>query len=212
MYLAFTIFTLLMSILFTKSSIIADQRLIWLTKTLASLGFVVFGLTAAFPVDDVYGRFIFIGFIFCFLGDLALIPRSDKWFMAGILLFLTGHVFYIFAFNHIVIELTLQQWAYAGLPVVLLSGVLTKLLWPKIPMEMKFPVLIYVLVITLMLISALAYALSRGEWLPLLAAAFFYLSDSVLAFDKFDQATKFRKIICLPAYYTAQILFCWSLV
>ena len=67
-------------------------------KTFMSLLFV---LTVALrPVMmPGYYRFLFIGLILCLVGDVCLVFQHRKMFLAGLVAFLLGHVFYIFGFG-----------------------------------------------------------------------------------------------------------------
>jgi len=69
----------------------------WLTKPLASLGFVVAGLGDGL-LGSAPGRWLLAGLVLSLVGDVALIPRSSKTFLAGLGSFLLGHVAFAVAF------------------------------------------------------------------------------------------------------------------
>jgi uncharacterized membrane protein YhhN len=154
-----------------------------------------------------------LGLLFSLGGDVFLmLPREQ--FILGLVSFLIGHVCYLIGFNTgglifnaatvilLVVVLFTGYQVYRRIAAGLQAGGKTSL---------KIPVLIYSIVISLMLFSALA-TLARPEW-RIFAALFastgallFFISDSTLAFNKFVHPLPNARVITMITYHLGQIL------
>ena len=74
-----------------------DRIPLLITKSVLSLVFVITPLLQPHPVPAYY-HYLFIGLVFCLIGDVCLALPQKKAFMGGLVAFLVGHVFYIFSF------------------------------------------------------------------------------------------------------------------
>ncbi|MEW5721709.1 MAG: lysoplasmalogenase [Thermodesulfobacteriota bacterium] len=188
-----------------------DTRGRLLTKTPLSLLFIVAALVQS-PPDALYFRFILVGLILCLAGDVFLALTSPKAFLLGLISFLLGHVLYVFAFGRLVGP---AAWWSVGTLVVFIAGAAVYVwLWPRLG-PMKVPVLAYVLVISLMLSGAWAVfrfpaAGKTGPFMVLLGALLFYLSDLLVARDRFVRPEFLNRRFGLPMYYAGQFLLAFS--
>ncbi len=153
-----------------------------------------------------------LGAIFCLAGDVFLMVPRDM-FIFGLLAFLAGHVFYIIGLNNIAPYINL--WGGA---VIILLGVYLLWLYPKLAAGLnekgktvlKIPVLIYSLVISLMVYSALM-TWTRPGWLTIpallvsLGALLFFASDSMLAWDRFIHPLSHARLRVMTTYHLGQI-------
>jgi len=183
----------------------------WLFKPATSLLFVLTGL-AAFASDS-YSVLIFIGLILGLLGDVCLIPKSEQWFFLGLVAFLLGHVAYTAAFFSLANPFTAPPVAIAliGLFGVVVLGEL----WPYLG-AFRFPVLAYLLIISLMVLGSLA--VSADEALPrtfrrgvVVGALAFYCSDLAVALDRFGRMAWKNAYWGLPLYYLGQFALALSI-
>ena len=155
---------------------------------------------------------VLVGLFFSWLGDMLLLRGSESlFFMAGLLSFLTTHVLYIFYFRHFRSpnKSHPQNRPYL-LPVLVFAYSLSfyALLWPHLQ-AMRLPVAVYCLVITIMLLQALATRPGAGDRsfrYFTMGAALFVLSDSVLAFDKFYASYPGLGLVVMATYGCAQWL------
>lgn len=153
-----------------------------------------------------------IGLIFSLIGDvLLMLPPS--FFIAGLASFLIAHLAYIIGFNQ---PLILPGWGFI-LPVmglVLTGGLAYRRLGRAIQSLpsgrwMRFPVMGYIIIISLMLLSAILCWL-RPDWpseaaaLVSVGAMLFYISDSVLAFGRFCGPVRGERLIVIISYHLAQ--------
>ncbi len=185
-----------------------------LSKTAASVAFVTLGLMLY--TGGTYGQLIVAGLVLGAGGDIALLGKSNKAFLAGLGLFLLGHLAYVAAFASLMPS---GAWFAGAGPLAaapyLAGGGVLWLLWPKLG-EMRVPVIFYVLTIATMVVFAISAfrtaALPDPERTRLITGAvLFFVSDLAVARDKFVAATFTNKAWGLPAYYGAQLFIAWSL-
>lgn len=179
-----------------------------LCKPLASAAFIAVAL--ALGARGAYGRRVLLGLCLAAGGDVALLFPGAAPFLAGLVLFLLGHLCYVAAAAvHAPPHSFLAPAAGA---VAALSAAIFAWLWPQLG-AMRGPVLAYVIVITVMVSAALAAGRRlRGPraWLLPAGAVLFYLSDITVAYQRFVAPSLLMAALGLPAYYLAQILLAWS--
>ncbi len=186
-------------------------RLRIIAKCVASGAFVLLGGYAAIHAGTPYAYLILVGLVLGAIGDVALLGKTNAAFAAGLGAFLLGHLMYIFAIATIApVSSWITKTAFSGLGCGALA---LRWLWPKLG-SMRWPVVAYVAVISVMLIAAVAgagrLAFPQGEYLGYGALAF-YLSDFAVARDKFVKPGFANKLVGLPLYFAGQLLIAWSL-
>jgi uncharacterized membrane protein YhhN len=181
----------------------------WLFKPLASAGFIATALVAG-ALDSVYGQCILIGLGLSMLGDVLLIGKSRKAFVAGLLAFLLGHVAYVAAFW----MLGFDPWAavMTGIALLVLCLWLGRRYLPRIETGMHRPVIAYAAIISLMLALAVGAVADSAHWIILAGAGLFYVSDLSVARDRLIQAGFINRAWGLPAYYIGQLLLAVSVM
>lgn len=152
---------------------------------------------------------------FCWLGDVLLMfdYKSELFFMAGLGSFLTGHILYIrcyqqFRKNTATNPLLGPQKIRFALPIVLAGTGLVVVLYPTLG-DLRIPVMIYALVITVMAMQALfrfGYTTTKSFTLLFCGAICFMISDSLLAFNKFLQPIPLASLFIMGTYMLAQYL------
>lgn len=165
-----------------------------------------------------------IGLIFCLVGDVFLmIPRNL--FIFGLLSFLMGHIFYILGLNNTppyinMVGLFLLLVLRKPFAIIALLILLIYLIWlyrklagglvAQGSAKLKIPVLIYAIVISLMVYSALM-TWYRAGW-PIMAAlstsfgaVLFCISDSLLAWDRFLKPLSHADLTVMATYHLGQI-------
>lgn len=199
-----------------------NDRLRTASKFVASGAFVTLGVILVRGVPDeaalTYARVILVGLVFGAIGDIALLGRSSRAFLAGLVAFLIGHLAYVAA---VAVLVSPGDWlsgdgaiAFAALPVVA-GGIALRWLWPKLG-TMRVPVIVYVIAIVTMVVAALAvwrtHALPKPQrtWL-LFGAVLFFISDLAVARDKFVAKGFANRMWGLPAYFAGQLMIAWSL-
>jgi uncharacterized membrane protein YhhN len=181
-------------------------------KSILSLLFVITALLQPYSVP-AYFHYLFVGLIFCLIGDVCLALPQEKVFMGGLAAFLVGHILYIFSF----LSLTqISNWISTGLLIFFgMSALIFFWLRPHLR-SMLIPVLLYILVITVMASGAWAvfwkssYQVS-GRTLILVGSLCFYFSDLFVARNKFIKEEYRNRLLGLPLYYTGQFLLAFSI-
>ncbi|MCU0977319.1 MAG: lysoplasmalogenase [Steroidobacteraceae bacterium] len=186
-----------------------NRRAKWAFKPATSALF----LLAAFLRDpqQPYDWLVVAALLLSAVGDVALIPASRRWFLAGLVAFLLGHVAYVLAFWS-----RPEPWTFRPLALAAIAAAsLGTYVWLRPYLgSLRRPVVAYMMVITLML--AAAGSLGPPGWTAAtaqiaLAATLFYVSDITVARARFVPGTGFaNRAVGLPLYYTAQFLFAYS--
>jgi uncharacterized membrane protein YhhN len=185
-----------------------------ISKSIASACFVSFAYLLG--INSTYDILIFIGLIFSLVGDILLISVNKKVFLFGLVSFLVAHIFYVFAF------LPMYNFSYFWLVALFIPLLLSFLFYKRISYllsSLKFPVIIYFLVINAMLILALSLFLQNfdspssnlGYSVIFVGALLFYLSDMAVAIERFIEKSFFNKLWGLPLYYFGQFLISYSI-
>lgn len=173
------------------------------TKPLASLGFIGAALAAG-ALNSLFGQFILAGLLLSFLGDVFLLGRVKKLFLAGLMSFLLGHMAYVAAF--IIHGIDFLYTAGGIVVVAVMGAAIFRWLKPHIPPNLLRPVIAYIVVISVMVATALG---ALGEAAPprlILGALFFYISDIAVARDRFVTKDLRNRVVGLPIYYAGQLL------
>jgi uncharacterized membrane protein YhhN len=183
--------------------------------TLAAL-FLIFALVGRFSSLPLV--FFGAGILLSLAGDILLMISynrfSDNWFMIGLAAFLLAHVSYIVGFNLPLPNIS-PVWS-VGVTIVLaisasrvLKRIVTGIHGKGVP-RLAAPVVLYGTVITIMLLSAML-TFFRAEWastsslLVVVGAFLFYLSDIILAWNKFVTPIKNGRVANMITYHLGQI-------
>ncbi len=158
--------------------------------------------------------FFVVAIVFCWLGDVLLMFQGDEmFFMGGLVAFLSGHVLYVFSYRQMrdpdgIDKLLGPQKVRFSFPIILAGTGLVVVLLPHLG-ELKIPVMIYALVLTIMVLQALfrfGFTSRRSFALIFIGALFFMISDSALAINKFMQPLPMASLLIMSTYITAQYL------
>lgn len=176
----------------------------WLAKPVAAGAYLWFALSLG-AWRSVYGRWLLLALVLCFIGDVLLIPHDRKgWFRAGIVAFLCGHLVFIVAFLQL-------RVGTLGLGVGLLSAAaLAWFVWrwlgSRLSPGYRKLVMVYVAVICAMLVVAFGAAAGSGRYTIAVGAALFALSDISVARDRFVDRGFINRLWGLPMYFAAQMI------
>jgi uncharacterized membrane protein YhhN len=167
------------------------------------------------PVDDAARIAIVVGLVCSLAGDVFLMlpGRQDggrSLFVAGLTAFLAGHVAYIVAF-----ELRGQTglWFVIGLGVVALGIATIGLRVARGVREgphpsLVGPVVAYIAVISVMVATAFG---TRNPF-AIVGAISFYVSDAVLAWNRFIEERPYGRLATMVTYHVGQALIVLSLI
>jgi len=187
---------------------------IWLhyaCKPLATVLLLWLAASAAAPVSARYRGILLLGLFFSLVGDVCLMLPADL-FLPGLVAFLLAHLCYIAAFAPGSDART--RLACIALFAVF-GGVNLYGLLPRLPADMRVPVLVYVAALVVMAGLALARsrslrnagaqtALAGSARAAAIGAALFVLSDTLLAWNRFGGGIPLASLWVLATYYIAQ--------
>jgi len=185
-----------------------------IAKAVASAAFVARGMPAlgAGPYETA----VVVGLVLGALGDLALLGSSKRAFLAGLALFLGGHLAYVVGFATLEAP---QYWLIFAGPFAAIAIIAAVLvlgwLWPHTG-NLRWPVLAYVIAIVAMVIGAFAVRSTGALPSPqrtyvAIGAALFFVSDLAVARERFVARDVRNRLWGLPAYYAAQLLIASSI-
>ena len=155
-----------------------------------------------------------VGILFSLVGDVLLINPSEQFFLLGLIAFLCAHVAYIIGFNMPLPPLTAWGFLLAIMIAWGSSRILRRILTPlaaRGQLHLRIPILIYAVAISIMLLSALI-KLTDLSWnanaalLVGVGAFLFYISDLILAWNKFVTPIQNGPIYNITSYYLGQIM------
>ncbi len=140
---------------------------------------------------------------FSSLGDAFLDIGPESLFLQGLLAFLVAHLIYILLFvRNWVRPLRPRGWQLGILAAVLIySMLLSQWLAPSLG-AVAGPVMLYVCVITVMVLSATLAEFSK-PWIYS-GVILFLISDSIIAVNKFKSPVPFGGYLVWVTYYLAQ--------
>jgi uncharacterized membrane protein YhhN len=158
-------------------------------------------------------RLFLLAMFFCWLGDVFLMFQSSNelFFIFGLGSFLVGHLCLIATYRQLSNAgegLNNPQRLRFSFPILLISTGLITILYPRLG-DLKIPVIIYSLVLSLMVLQALyRYGLTsaRSFWFVFTGAFFFLISDSLIAINKFLEPLPLSGISIMVTYMLAQYL------
>lgn len=165
----------------------------------------------AFP-NFASKKWLLLGLLFSWIGDVVLMfaEMAEIYFILGLLLFLTAHIFYIILFvkqtTNAVHKSNVQFWIGFGVVALYLFGMLS-LLFPKVG-NLKLPIGVYASTISLMLIEAFKGYFNwnnNGKNWVLIGAFAFVVSDSLLAINKFYAPFLHSSLAIMSTYIVAQL-------
>ncbi|HEY9152036.1 MAG TPA: lysoplasmalogenase [Anaerolineales bacterium] len=153
-----------------------------------------------------------LGILFSLIGDILLLS-PDHFFLPGLIAFLLAHVAYIIGFS--INAAPANAWDIVFAFIILLSAVqilrrLIPALRSKGMNSLILPVEIYALTISTMLFFA-ARTLATPAWqtnatvLVSVGAFLFYISDLILAWNRFVTPIQNGRLLNIIAYHLGQI-------
>lgn len=153
--------------------------------------------------------YIVFALFFSWIGDVLLLfqAQSEWFFLAGLISFLLAHLFYIYFFYALILTNKISKNFWTVLPVLIMYAIFMSLLTQNMT-TMKWPVRVYGAIISIMLMLALHLPRlpnKRAGFRILTGAILFYISDLVLAVNKFYISFEKAGLIVMLTYGLAQL-------
>lgn len=162
--------------------------------------------------DQSYYQLVLGGLVCGLTGDVCLASKGKKAFRVGLVVFLIGHLLYVIAFAGLT---RISDWVTPG-HLVIAAVSLGVFLWLRPNLgTMIMPVALYVVVISIMVAGAWVAFLNpdlqrNGAIALLLGSILFYVSDVLVARDRFVVKAFVNRLFGLPLYYSGQFLIAFS--
>ncbi len=161
------------------------------------------------PVDPAVRTWFVVALVLCLAGDVFLMLPKDL-FVPGLASFLLGHVAYVVGMHvdgvdgpRFLIGIVVVMLALSVLGTLILRGV-------RAGTEPKLagPVVAYMFVISAMVASAIGV----GHLTGIAGALLFYVSDALIAWNRFKEETPHSRLSIMVTYHLAQVGLVLSLV
>lgn len=198
------------------------RKIEWVTKPLAMVLVILWTLsTAGWSLNLLFVLLIFAQ-VFGLAGDVFLLMR-DRWFLLGLGSFLVGHLLYISILGRSIWQAVQvfgfkAHWSGWILLCFLIWGIVLALFYriiaPKSP-RLTMPLLLWIPIqvygwilsgLVVMSIMALASAPNFSSRLLFLmvGSVLFFISDSLLAYDRFKKKLPRVRVWIMITYHLAQ--------
>jgi uncharacterized membrane protein YhhN len=175
-----------------------------LTKTAASAGFIAIAVDGG-ALASAWGQALLCALGLSMLGDVLLLSRETRLFAAGLVAFLLAHVAYGVAFVVRGIDPTIA--AAAAVIVAALALGVGRWVLPHVPDRLRAAVIAYIVAVSGMAILAVSAGYAANSPTLAVAGVAFFVSDLFVARNRFVARSFTNRLIGLPLYYGAQILF-----
>jgi alkenylglycerophosphocholine/alkenylglycerophosphoethanolamine hydrolase len=175
-----------------------------ISKPLTTVGAIVIALLAGGPTDATIAGVMALSL--CLIGDIALLAVVDR-FIVGLAAFLLGHVAFIAMFA----LLGFDRWRTAGFAIagsaIVLGTVAVPIVRGADARGLGLPVKVYLVVI----LSMAVFGWATGNWLIMLGATAFVVSDSILGWRRFVAGTRWMEVGIMMTYHLAIVSLALSL-
>jgi alkenylglycerophosphocholine hydrolase len=168
--------------------------------------------------DVAFRVFFLLGLFFSLLGDIALMLPNEGWFLPGLVAFLFGHLGYIRGFN---INPPPPLALILAPAIVLLNLIVLRRLVDGLVAQgkdsLRIPVVVYGVVLSLTLASAWS-TIFRPLWsmtarvAAVLGGTLFFVSDLMLAWDRFVRRSRLLHVLVIITYHLAQFALVFTLI
>jgi len=187
-----------------------NDILVYVAKPLIVITLIFYFLSATKGIQSDLIIIIIRALTFSWLGDVVLMFDSfnKNFFLIGLLAFLFAHLIYIRFFSLVRMGEKIKLKPGLILLVVVYYSGLIYLLFNDLH-DMKIPVLVYGIVISIMFLLALHMLFIKNKEagkLMMFGALLFIASDSILAVNKFYEPFEYAGIAIMLTYGIAQLL------
>ncbi len=173
-----------------------------LFKMAASTGFLLTAWRGG-ALENRFGRTLFAGLVLSWFGDFLIMGIGPGGFLSGLTAFLLAHLAYSIAFLIAGIRVRRSLIAFGALAIFGLC--IAVWIFPGVPVDLRFPVGAYMIVISAMVSFAIGIEEARSRSLIVAGALLFYASDLFVARAFFVHPGFVNTLIGLPLYYSGQV-------
>jgi len=186
------------------SRVTVNDRVELISKPLTTIGAIAIAALADGPRSATIVAVLAL--VLCLIGDVALLPAVDQ-FVVGLAAFLLGHIAFIVMFA----LRGFDRWTMSGVAIVGVAALLGTAAVPIVrgasAKGLGIPVRAYLVVISSMCVLGWA----TGNWLIMLGAAAFIVSDSILGWGQFVAERRWMHLAIMVTYHIAIVSLALSL-
>ena len=204
------IFAIICLVVFAASSVIhlirswQDNPRRAYTKPLLLLSLLGFYLCAAPSVSWV----LVAALLTSWLGDVLLMPKGNKWFVAGGISFLISHILFIFVYVPYITLSAVKWWVVIPVALVYfgIAAAVMRAVWGNTPKMMRVPMFLYLVANSTMNLFALMMLFSvrsLGGVLAYIGAVLFFTSDCTLFLVRYHD----NKELIFKKHYTVMLTY-----
>lgn len=149
--------------------------------------------------------------LFSLAGDVFLMLPDDRWFLPSLVAFLIGHLCYVAGFN---VAAPPLGFVVPLIVVALVDFVILRRIVDGLrrtgSTSLRIPVVVYGIILSLTLVSGWttwfrpAWA-EMGRVTAAVGGTLFYVSDLMLAWNRFVQESRWLRILVIVTYHLAQL-------
>lgn len=191
------------------------RHLEYVSKPLIMISLALYYAVAS-PFEKC-SRALLLAIVFSLAGDVLLL--DGNYFVSGLIAFMAAHIMYILAYRQHCGEeaenpLKGIQRIRLAFPIILAGTGLVVVLYPSLN-ELKFPVILYSIVLVLMVLNALfryGHTTAASYWMVFSGAVLFMISDSLLAINAFLEPVAYGRLWVMITYMAAQFLIVTGLM
>lgn len=182
----------------------------YISKPLIVASLIFYFIIASSDYKGILKKWIVLALVFSLAGDVLLMLPDPKgmYFLFGLSSFLLAHIFYIIFFHRVRMIGGIKPQVIPAAIVVVYYFSLILLLSPWLG-EMKLPVRVYGMVISIMFMLAMHMLALRNRQagrMMMMGALLFVVSDSILAINKFYASFDAAGPLIMITYGMAQWL------
>lgn len=175
-----------------------------ITMKLIPIGLIIlYALFTRTLISVTYKRLIMTGLFICMIADGII-----YWFLAGLVTFFIGHIFYIFAFQH-ASQKPVPKWA--GILLILYGASIAFWIAGSQFKEGEYFLAIAIIAYILIILAMGWMAIRTRLPFAIIGAFLFMFSDSALAIDRFIYEIPNRDAVVMLTYYAAQVFIASSI-
>jgi uncharacterized membrane protein YhhN len=186
------------------SRVKVNDRIERISKPLTTIGAIAIAALADGPRSATIVAVVAL--VLCLIGDVALLPAVDQ-FVVGLAAFLLGHIAFIVMFA----LRGFDRWTVSGVAIVGVAALLGTAAVPIVrgasAKGLGIPVRAYLVVISSMCVLGWA----TGNWLIMVGATAFIVSDSILGWGQFVAERRWMHLAIMVSYHVAIVSIALSL-
>ena len=183
-------------------------RLRWAAKPLVMVWLIAVAL-ALDPVSGAQRAFFVAALSLSLVGDVFLLSSQTRWFLSGLAAFLAAQLAYIGGFLVGGVHAGLLVYSVPGVALyaLVVGGLILRSLFRKRDFAFLAPVAVYMLAFS----ANVALAGASGRLPALAGASLFYLSDSMIGWNRFVRPLPWAELPIIATYHVGQALLVASL-